>query len=436
MLQCALDHLLTRRLFDAGFITRGRDVALFTAAIAVCAAWPAQALGDDDDAVVLIDRALSRTTVAISVVDVSTEQRMIAGHVIDDGERGDLRQWGRDGADEALALIRVDAAAEPNDRQRVLELADGQRIVGRPRPAQQADEPETVTWLRGDDFSMTVPIDAVRRVVFDDTAADLRPDDADVVLLRNGDRLDGFVLSLGDPIQIELEPDDPGDPPRVVDVERRRVSGVAMLTPLRDPDSGQPFSIWLNDGSLLHASELQHGGGRSLDVVLPIEDDGETSAALSMRSVTAMVFDRKNWRPLAMRQPQRVDGPVTRYAIPDPEVADPNAPAGLSEVTFRGPMRAWYDLPGEPVRLAAEVELPEHARMWGRVRLIVRCDGEVVAEHEFDGRRSRSDLDVLLDGSELEIELADAGSGPVQNVLVFRHALFGPADVGEDAPRD
>lgn len=388
----------------------------------------------DDRAMMLIDRELTRTEIILHELDASADGRSVVGRVRDnEGPDDGRRRWNAGGANAVLALIRPEARVERDERNRILELADGQRIVGRQRIRDSAnetgDDGPTITWLRGDDFSITVELDAVRRVIFDETARDLEAADADAVLLRNGDRLEGYVLSLADPLVIELEPDDPAEEPRIVEIGLNRVSGVAMLTPSQPVDDDRPFSVWLNDGSMLHVAEVRNGGERAVTIGLGGDQraDAERRATLPLGSIIAMVFDRNAWRPLAERRPQRVDGPPTRYTVPDPQTVDPEAPAGLSAVTFHGPMTAWYDLPDHPVRLAADVELPPQARVWGRVRLIVRCDGEAVAEHRFDGRSPRHALDVVLDGSELEIELAEAGSGPVQNVLTFHNALLGPA---------
>ncbi|MHC4992956.1 MAG: hypothetical protein ACYTGC_18435, partial [Planctomycetota bacterium] len=141
-----------------------------------------------------------------------------------------------------IALLDPEARDEERGGGMLL-LADGQRLPGRAVSDAAPDAQDKLAWDHDRLGRMLVELDEIRFLRLHPDAPMIEPGDADQVLLANGDRLEGFVVSLGDPISIEVDTDSGTN---VVDVPLDRAAAVAMVTPQRRTDKPR---LWLRDGT-------------------------------------------------------------------------------------------------------------------------------------------------------------------------------------------
>ncbi|MBT8485040.1 MAG: hypothetical protein HKO59_04805 [Phycisphaerales bacterium] len=326
--------------------------------------------------------------------------------------------------DECLALIRPDGylAQDPEsdplsgDMFGTLVFADGERMPG----VISGDAPpdaDAVAWVHPRFGPMLVPLERV-------AAASLRPGapipesgQLDVVALANGDQLQGFIASVGDPVVIEVGDGVDAHP---VEIPLARTRGFALVAP-RMPPTGR--RVWFSDGTVLDTRKLQVGNDGYLRFGLAWRpDEGGFAARLS--TVSAVLFDSAGLVPLATLAPARVERTTPRYIVPGPKVDDPAAPLGLGAVSIRGPVRVRYALPDNCIRFAGEAQLPFGARRWGDYQLILRDDDAEVFRARLNRANPSVPINVTLRGSELTIELEQGASGPIQDHVVLRRAML------------
>src|SRR5690606_37300997 len=123
-----------------------------------------------------------------------------------------------------------------------------------------------------------------------------------------------------------------------------RLSRVASVRMVAQAESSREARLWMSDGTIVDARNLT------------LEEDGYVRFATELRrdaspgrvaitDVAGILLDGSQMVALAALQPHAVEGPPTRYEIPQPRATDPDALLGLSPVEFRGPLTARYILP-------------------------------------------------------------------------------------------
>jgi hypothetical protein len=304
----------------------------------------------------------------------------------------------------------------------MLRLTDGQLLPGE-AISNARPEDDTLAWNHVWLGRLDVPLDRIRFLRLASRPIALTPGDGDRLLLANGDRLDGLVISLGDPISLEVT-DDTGS--QIIDVPLRRVAALSMITPPRDPVGRR---VWFRDGSLLDVRSVRVGddGFVRMDGDWFVDKSGVDSVPLDR--IAAVLFHSDRMVPLASLAPSRIDGAEGRYFVPPPAVTSVNAPLGLAGIEFRGPLIARYATPKGATRFAAEARLPLGAHEWGDFDLIVHDDDRVVFRTPLNREFPTATINVPLDGSELTIEMTPRRFGPIQDRLVLDGAMVG---VGRD----
>ncbi len=118
-----------------------------------------------------------------------------------------------DGATERIPAERLSAAVAIDQARATLpgdaasgvvfvELTDGQRLLG---TLGVSDDPDAIVLEARGLGRARLPLERVRRVARPGAAWHASDEPSDAVLLTNGDRLTGFVASLGGSVTIELE---------------------------------------------------------------------------------------------------------------------------------------------------------------------------------------------------------------------------------------
>jgi len=329
--------------------------------------------------------------------------------------REDGGSWVSVSRGRCVALLNTDVLIVPR-RQGWLDLADGQRFPGQALSAARMTD--VLVWIQSSWLGrMEVPLDHIRSALFQSSAVVPPQGDADVLLLANGDLIEGFITSLGDPVSLELTDADTA----AIDLPLGRVHAVRMVTPPQKPTGPR---LWLLDGTIVEARQvlLSDDGFYRLEGVAFTQED---SYRIALDGVAALLFDPDALVPFADLTPRRVEGPPTRYVVPAPRALDDHAPLGLSRLEFRGPITVYYVLPAGAMYFAAEAQLPAPSRAWGDCELIIRDDDRTVFTARLNAETPTASIGVRLSGSTLTVEVTEGAAGPIHDhVVLFRSLIL------------
>jgi hypothetical protein len=328
--------------------------------------------------------------------------------------RDEASGWTAVPRDQCVALLHEDAIIVAR-RQGWLQLADGQRFPGEALSGARMTD-DVLVWIQSSWLGrMEVPLDRIESVTFAGSAPVPGSGDLDVLRLANGDRLEGLVTALGDPIVVEVTNGETSGS-QTIELPLDRVASLRMVTPPQEPAGRR---LWLIDGTVVDVDDVMLGDDGFFRLEgLPFVDDAQPKR-IELEAVAAVQFDSEGLVPLASLAPSRVQGPATRYVVPPPTVLDEFAPLGLGRVLFRGPVSVRYLLPEGSAYLSAEAQLPVMARSWGDCELVIRNDDREVFSARLNGDHPTAVIGVPLAGSGLTVEVMEGSSGPVQDQVVL-----------------
>lgn len=296
----------------------------------------------------------------------------------------------------------------------MLSLADGQRFYG--APAGGAGD--IIRWTADGAGPIEVDLEDIDRIVLA-PRLDPGPSEAleDVVILSNGDRLEGFVISLGDEVVIEVEG-------RPVELPLQRVAVIDLASAPADRAGAY---MWFADGSV---ARLEAQG----DTFLLAQAPSGWEAAAPLHKARAFVYDGARIRALG-ELPLTSHEPIKRRWAPPPQIEAGAAGMWASPVNLPGPMRVTWSLPEGAARFGAVLELREDSRVWGDCEVVVaqRRAGDVGAgtglvRVRLTGAEPRAEVTVDLNGGlgagELVITVEPGASGPIQDRVRIDGALL------------
>lgn len=295
---------------------------------------------------------------------------------------------------------------------------DGRVLPGKiVNPDQQA-APDHLIWEHGLLGRFDIPLDQVAVLVLrgeqQQSEATVTPT-SDVIELVNGDRIEGFVSTVGGEVRMES-----GGKRASFPVER--VASVRFAnTPIQPAGS----RVWLSDGSTVEGASVVSESGGALSITLP--GDGGTGPRVSIPfgDVSAINFDAKRLRPLSDCRLTVVSLPKERVWSPPPRLtAASPASAGSADIELPGPMTVEWALPAGVGRVAGVVELPSSSRAWGDCTLTMDAGGKEVFRARLNGSRPEAEFSFDVGGSTRVRATLDPGeSGSVQDRLIIRRAL-------------
>lgn len=298
--------------------------------------------------------------------------------------------------------------------QGVLELNDGQRFPGQPAPTVEDD---ALVWSHPTFGLVSAPIDSIARLALKRPAGAARPEPLDnriddQLVLVNGDRLVGFLVSFGDPVEFEVNGE-------TIAIPLDRISEATLANP-PSPMSG--MVVWLEDGSVAVVASLQTRLDESVSVRLP----GGQTALVPLDDVRAVAFDAGRLRPLASL-PLTSQRPVGERGVFDPvrTLAAALSPADLNapDIEFPGPMETHWTLPGGAVRLAGVAELPLEAMPWGDCDLVIAQRGVELMRERLRHDRARIEFSLPVTPGDLRIAIEPGDYGPISDRVVLRRPL-------------
>jgi hypothetical protein len=387
-----------------------------------------------------------------------------------------------------------------------VELVDGQRWSGQlllmranparrtggpdrsqppARPTRDPDSPSHVpTWMSDFSGSTQLQLDLVRRIKvwpFADEPPLLDPDldEGDLVVLRNGDRIEGFVSEIAPapsssssgqpstrsvvPGVVRVESLETGE---ITEVGLDLVASISLLNPPTPVSDG--LYVWLHDAEILL---LEH---------VLIEDGNQARLSFGgsgrsfyegLTSIRGILFDPTAFLALADADIVQVSSsgllteaepPIVLSTMPVSNGRIPSAgmPCGLADVLIRGPLEVIYQLPDGASRFATTAAVAREALRWADFDLVIElaeAGDESAAEgpsganatgsfadrqelvrvalnakedsHEiaFDiprdhlAGRGDGDGDSGPNGRYLIIRIEDTGLGPIQDFALLRH---------------
>lgn len=394
---------MTQRTPNAA-TTAAHVAAIF--ALTALAAYSAHA-ADDPDEFLLIRRL--EPVRRISLIEISPSA-LVYGD--------DNGTWSRLALDDCVAILSSDAMVKSQRSRGLLVLADGQRLPGKALFGEPAADSVLVwnhTWLG----RLEVPLEQIRTVLFQRHSVAPPAGDADMLLLANGDLVEGFIRTLGDPVAVEVES---GEDVQIVEIPLTSIDAVNIVTPSVEPRGRR---VWMADGTVVDARQITLGDDGIMRFLEAGMRAGELTRPLS--AIAAVQFDHQAMTPFAGLKPMRVEGPAGRYIVPQPTVLDDASPLGLSRVEFRGPLTVRYALPGagrDALRFVADARLPVSTGDWADCELIIYDDEREVYRTHLLPTHSSAAIDVMLSGATVTIEVAEAGNGPIQDHIVLHRAML------------
>lgn len=360
--------------------------------------------------------------------------------------------------DISLAYPAIQPPPATNGSDGVLELVSGERFPG--RPDITAGQDDALVWRHPRFGRITIPIDSIARLALtaphrsqshaasdDDAGAgrpagqvtttrhdgpDARPisqtpllgpgslpyDPAaidDQLILTNGDRLHGIILSLGDPIEIDVDD-------HMISIPLDRLSEAAFANP---PSPLTGMVIWLDDGAVAVVTGVETLRESNLAVRLR---SGET-ATVPLDSLRAVAFSAGRLRALASLEitSQR---PLGDRGVWDPVrelpsaffhgAADLNAP----DLELPGPMEAVWLLPAGAVRFAGNAEFPLEALPWGDCEFVVSQGGVELLRERLNQDHPRVEFSLPVMPGALVITIEAGAYGPINDRIVLRRPLL------------
>lgn len=325
------------------------------------------------------------------MVELPTSEVLAVRSLVDEFDAETSAMW--------LNRVRV--------RPGLVRLTDGQRYTG--TPSMLRSDAEVMGWDHPVLGLTEIPLERIDRVqqnrsiVGSHEPPVIEPaTTADVLLLTNGDRIEGFVTEIGAQVGIETD----GAELRV------QINDVDQIALANAPESLSGPVIWMRDGSVLAAPGFEVTGGlpeltgapEARTEAAQEEDEPGRPLLLEPDAVLAFVFDAARLVPLSsLERTGRV------------EIGGESAAFNAEPIRMRRPTVARFDLPEGASWLSLRAELPRRARTWGHARLTIAANGRSLESVSLRPDAPSAEIRVPLGGTtELEVRLEPDGFGPVQ----------------------
>lgn len=374
---------------------------------------------------ILLDRRLVERLVQLTGVDDRTVMYLDAA-----GQpRTDLLT-------EYLAILPPsDASILPSAERPVgiVELVDGQRMVGSLDPVRTPPA-DSFAWIHPGLGPLVFKLEDTRRIQLQGGAEppSVRPDDStDLVMMINGDLIDGFVDAVSSQISVSV-----GQSTRELPADRVQNLVLSGSKP-RPPAPG--MIAWIRDGSVLASRAIQTS--RDGEVVITpslaasegAASEASSSHTLSMRleDLRAISLDAAAIMPLAsLKIESQAPGPGRRWSRPV-QVIEPRWSAlGLADIELPGPMAVEWALPATAGRFAADLELPRQMWTWGDCEVVVSIvDSGGTSELwrrriNAEAPRARIIASIPAGARRLRIQLNAGEFGAVQDKVLIRRGII------------
>ena len=323
--------------------------------------------------------------------------------------------------DECLALLRPEPLRPPGFVSWI-QLHDGQVFIGKLAPSSSST---TIHWNHPWMGMLEIPLEQVDKIRLDASPPTGPDEGLDRVVLANGDTLRGFITSVGDDVEMELE--------RTTGTETTRIpwNRVSSLDLFGDTDalSSPGPRAWFMDGTIASFEELNLGEDSRFTFSrhpLVIESETPEPPPQPAREVHSIVIGGPMFHPLKVDPPgnPRVDSPVTRPFAPTPRPTDPTAVMGLSPIELSGPITCSWIIPEGARRFRTRILLPASMQAWGNLGIELSVDGELLERVHLSASRPMVPVDIPASGKLMVIRLTQEANGPVQDTVLLEYPMF------------
>lgn len=357
----------------------------------------------------------------------------------------------RDRSDRLRRMPRPSSVPRMSDVTGVLELVDGQSLPG----TQRVDAGKLVwdhRWLG----AMPIEIDRTARLRFTGIRPIDRSDSLDRVLLINGDRLEGFIESIGEDVvlgpavptgkqgkQSEDPVKEPSQDPRTIALDRIACIAFADM-PTEASGHGDGVEIRATDGTVIIASNVRFDPSigwryRPADPGMPPIRE-EIAFAGGLADPISICFATTRIRDLASIAPARLGVPdgEYRYDVSNAmrrDSSDTDA-MGLGSFSIDSPVVVEWAVPrelhGNGARLVATVAVASESELRdsGAVEIELGAGASARASARLGAGTTHATLRIEFDPADsntLTLTVRDGGDGPVgDRIRCSRGLLISP----------
>lgn len=317
--------------------------------------------------------------------------------------------------------------------QTVLDLSDGQRLIGKFAPTKPSASvsADRVEWVTARFGRFSVPLDHLTawsaRGVWNAVSAPT----ADRVRLSNGDVLEGVIDRI-DKVVVLAPATVRGAKSAMIPIEN--IESLVLANPARA--RGNLYG-WLSDGSVVRLSRVQgESDGERIRLVAAGGIAPAATVTLRANEVLAIATAYSRIRALGTLEFGRsiAKGGLV-YAAPvrvNQRDGDALPVLGAPDVLLPSPMQVEGELPEGAQVLTGLAEMPESGLTWGDCELVISVvgtDGQAreVDRQRLSAQRSSVMLKVRLGAKPRErLRLAvEAGArGPVQDRVLIRRGVL------------
>ena len=310
--------------------------------------------------------------------------------------------------------------AAPRGELPLLALADGQRIVG--QMAEAEGSPAWVSpWCAA--RPLGAALDGVASIEFTAAAAP-RATEQDIVVLRNGDRIDGIVESIGTK-EVTVERGG-SDPQGRLTVDLATVASISLVV---QPSAPTGARVWLRDGSVVDGPRVHWMGDDFLQ--LPGVAGAKTMTltvprrmVAGYRSAPGSIVPLATALPTASAPPQ---GVPMRVGSPSADALPGSWPLDLSPVEVEGPVVLSCSAPSAPGMLRMTVFRNATVRGSGSPDLAIRQAGKELLRRSLGEQDERVEVTVPVDaGAPIELSLSRADGMLAGTFMVLERAMLVP----------
>lgn len=329
--------------------------------------------------------------------------------------------------EEGIGAVGENAGRPVNGREQRREtrgfvtLVDGQRFPGQYVPTSGGED--SVIWHHPQFGDIGFPLERVAWVVRDERARRAFDPGApapveDELILVNGDRIRGFIIGLGDPVEIESAEG-------VVKLDMSRISGAVFSNP-RESLGG--LIVWLKDGTV---AQVEQGVQMSREELAVSLESGEP-AIYDISELRAIAFDTDRIVALSSIDPVKTEPMGDRAYTPPtqtrrhPDDRASHGPPSLNaeDIYLPGPMRVTYELPPGARRIAGTASLSEGSAPWGDCEVVLEVDGREVWRRHVHSEAPDAAFNVEIDGRELTVTVEPGRYGPIKDLVYLRRVLI------------
>lgn len=312
---------------------------------------------------------------------------------------------------------------------RLISLVDGQTIRGSVM-SPKIDEHLAITMMAGTTVhgDAHIPLEHILRISDQHPSRNLKQQEIvdDLVVLRNGDRLSGFIESLGSQVQIALDDS-------VIDVDMNRIDHLHVAN---DPESVPGIYLRFADEEVLRAIGFRYMNQTPITVQvdpesLGLEDTGNSDWRFESGTLASIQIEDETERVVPLVELNAQIDPIgDRDWTPSLRLLHSNAshPA-MQRIDIPSPARIRYALPDGTRRFACEFETPLEIWTDCVVRVTVEHRGKrsTLFEQRLNHDQSSASINIELPRAttSLVIEVDPGEHGPIQDrVIMHRPRLL------------